>query len=160
MFDQEITLYRFALGYCQNLVADLTDAQLTTLPAQGGNPPAWILAHLAICTDFAAGLLGLPNVCPPGWHKQFGMGSKPAPGDAYPSRDELLSALVVGHERVETAARAADPQKLQAPNPIARLTAALPTKGDLLAHLMTTHAALHLGQLSVLRRQLGRPPLF
>jgi hypothetical protein len=33
----------------------------------------------------------------------------------------------------------------------------LPTVGDLLAHLMTTHEAAHLGQLSAWRRLLGLP---
>jgi len=35
----------------------------------------------------------------------------------------------------------------------------LPTRGDLLAHILTTHEATHLGQLSAWRRQLGFPPV-
>ncbi len=36
----------------------------------------------------------------------------------------------------------------------------LKTRGDLAAHILSTHFAFHLGQLSTLRRMLGRPPLF
>jgi hypothetical protein len=34
------------------------------------------------------------------------------------------------------------------------------TVGDCVALLMTTHFSTHIGQLSLMRRQLGRPPLF
>jgi hypothetical protein len=33
------------------------------------------------------------------------------------------------------------------------------TQGDILSHLMTTHFATHVGQLSVWRRAHGKPPL-
>jgi len=36
----------------------------------------------------------------------------------------------------------------------------LKTRGDLVGHILTTHFATHLGQLSSLRRHFGRPPLF
>ncbi len=36
----------------------------------------------------------------------------------------------------------------------------LQTRGDLVAHLLATHPAFHLGQLSTWRRQMGFAPLF
>jgi hypothetical protein len=35
-----------------------------------------------------------------------------------------------------------------------------PTAGDLLAHLLTSHEATHVGHLSACRRGRGMPPLF
>ena len=37
------------------------------------------------------------------------------------------------------------------------LTEQLPTVGDLLGHVFTTHVALHMGQLSQIRRGSGLP---
>ena len=51
---------------------------------------------------------------------------------------------------------------MAAPNrlPIRFLLRHLPTVGDLLAHLLTTHSAYHLGQLSTWRRAAGLPEVF
>lgn len=160
MFERECTLYAFVLGYAQRLVADLDEAEMAVQPAPGMNPPAWILGHLAIATDYALRLLGEATACPRDWHVRFGPGSVP-PADpaAYPSKAELMAALERGHERVDTAARRATPERLEQPHgvEIAFLKEPLPTVGDLLAHLMTTHEAAHLGQLSAWRRLQGKP---
>jgi uncharacterized damage-inducible protein DinB len=45
------------------------------------------------------------------------------------------------------------------PQPGPFLQKELPTLGDILGHLMTTHPSLHLGQLSTWRRVIGLPPV-
>lgn len=158
-----LTLYGFTLAACERLMADIAPAEMERQPTPGVNPPAWILGHLAICTDFALQLLGQPMRLPRAWHEEFGPGSSPLPEKhAYPSRDELLTALREGHAAVATALAAADEKALAGPNPLAMpfLQQTLPTAGDLLAHLLSTHEAAHLGHLSNWRRQMGRPPLF
>ena len=67
MFERECTLYAFTMGYARLLAEDIDDARFAEQPAPGLNHPAWILGHLAICTDYAAGLLGLPAACPKPW---------------------------------------------------------------------------------------------
>ena len=47
--------------------------------------------------------------------------------------------------------------QLAAPSPFAPMLELLPTAGDLLAHVLTTHATMHLGQLSAWRRLKGLP---
>ena len=159
-FERETTLARFAAGYARSLAADLDDAALADQPAPGVNHPAWILGHLAIATDYARQLLGLPMACPQAWHAQFGPGSTPEPDRAsYPTKAELLGALEAGIAAVLEALPGADPAALAQPHgvPIAFLKDAFPTRADLLAHLLTTHAAAHLGQLSLWRRWKGLP---
>jgi hypothetical protein len=164
MPDQLLTLYAFTLAMCEQLVADIPQDEMERQPATGVNPPAWILGHLAICTDYALQLMGRPMRMPQTWHEEFGPGSNPLPQKhAYPSRDELMTALRTGHAEVTAAVATVEPQKLSAPNPLTNfpfLTQTLPTAGDLLAHLLTTHEAAHLGHLSNWRRQTGRKPLF
>lgn len=157
MFEIETKLYRFMSKYCHSLVADIDDAQLAEQPYPGANPPGWILGHLAICTDFAVQLLGGRIACPKEWHRMFSPGTTP-PQDraAYPSKAELVEAYERGHERVIEAVGGASEEALNAPHSVEILRGTpLETVRDVIAHLMTTHEATHLGQLSAWRRQLG-----
>ncbi|HEX6960722.1 MAG TPA: DinB family protein [Lacipirellula sp.] len=159
-----LTLYSFTLASCERLVADVSDDELAHQPTPGVNTPGWILAHLAISTDYALQLLGRPKQMPTAWHEAFGPGTKPPTSrDAYPAKAELLAALRRGHEAVVAALPRTSEEQLRAPNPLTALpflVETLPTAGDLLAHLISTHEAAHLGHLSNWRRQTGRPPLF
>lgn len=159
-----LTLYSFTLTSCERLLADVTDEQMSHQPTPGVNPPAWIVGHLAICTDYALQFLGKPHRLPAEWHAEFGPGSQPlSQQHPYPPKAELLIALKEGHAAVLEALPSATPEMLAAPNPLTAmpfLTQTLPTVGDLLAHLLSTHEAGHLGHLSNWRRQMGRPPLY
>lgn len=154
-------LYAFNHNYCKQLLADVTDDEMLVQPSSAVNTPAWLLGHLAICTDFALGILEQEKQIPREWMVYFGPGSKPHPGDrTWPSKAELWDAYSSGHQLVDAATLDIDPPLLAKPNPIEFLQSDLPTSGDLLAHLMATHESLHLGHLSNWRRQTGRPPLF
>jgi hypothetical protein len=160
MFERECTLYAFTHYYCHKLTDDLDDAQIATQSAAGINHPAWILGHLAIAIDYALQCVGERGICPPEWHKLFGPGSKPSTDRAaYPSKAEMLTVIDAGHARVSELARSADPERMAKRHtvPFEFLQQNLPTVGDLLAHLMTTHVAVHLGQLSAWRRLMGLP---
>jgi hypothetical protein len=162
MFTQEVTLFRFVHGYLQKLIADMDDRNLTNAAPGAVNPPAYVIGHLAIANDFALQLLGQPNVCPESWHEAFGPGSSPDRMKiGYPPKQELLEKVRLGHERVCAAAMAASADAMSKPQPLPFLKdTPIMTVGDLVAHLMTTHFAVHVGQLSLMRRQQGRPPLF
>jgi uncharacterized damage-inducible protein DinB len=90
----------------------------------------------------------------------FGPGSSPAaiPEDA-PRKDELLRTFDASHDRVLQTLPSADPVKMASKHSldIEFLKQLTPTVGDLIAHLMTTHATTHLGQLSFWRRVMGLP---
>src|ERR1700731_229675 len=110
MFERERKLYGTMLGLCKMQTNDVDDAKMAELPAAGVNHPAWILTHLAICTDYAAQLLGEPAKCPKEWHQRCGPGSTLASERSfYASKHDLMAALEAGHARVsEVAARATD----------------------------------------------------
>jgi hypothetical protein len=158
MLEHECKVYAMMLGYCRLLTADLKDEQLCVQPLEGINHPAWIMSHLAIATDYAARLLGEPWACPKDWHEKFGPGSKVSPERSnYPSKAELLAVLEAGHARVTKAAGQVSEVRLQLPQPSRVFKEELPTVGDLLTHLITSHPAIHLGQLSAWRRMMGLP---
>ncbi len=149
-------------GYLSKLVGDMTDEELARPVPGAVNPPAYILGHLAICNDSALDLLGQPAICPPAWHEAFAPGRTPSEVDfEYPSKDELLTKIGEGVERICASAPHASPEAMARPQtfPFFKNTP-IKTVGDCVALLMTTHFSLHAGQLSVMRRQLGRPPLF
>lgn len=158
MFEREARLYGLTLGLANMLAADIEEEQMATPAPGGGNTPVWVLGHLAVVASFAAKQLGLPSTCPEDWRAKFGPGSKPpAPSDPRPTKAELLAALTEGHQRVTEGAKKAPVEELAKPHSVEFMLTVLPTRGDLLAHLMTTHEAFHLGQLSLWRRQMGYP---
>lgn len=162
------TLYAFTLALCEALMEDISQDEMDEQPAACVNTPTWILGHLAICTDFALMFLDQPMRLPKSWHAAYGPGSLPTkphdrgPDAPSPTRQELLTALRTGHAAVTAALPFADAKSLAEPNPLPMpfLQRTLPTKRDLLAHLLSTHEAAHLGHLSNWRRQMSRPPLF
>ncbi|MBL9123651.1 MAG: DinB family protein [Planctomycetaceae bacterium] len=161
MLEQQCRLYRFNLAVLETMTADITDDELTHQPAPGTNPPIWILGHLAVATDYASKTLGIPTACPKAWHVDFGPGSTPLKmHDPAPTKDQLLEAIRNGHARVTAATANVTPELLAAPHPVALLKGTpIETVGDLLTHLMNTHEAMHIGQLSMWRRLTGRKPL-
>jgi hypothetical protein len=160
MFERERKLYDLMLGLCKLQIKDIDDAKLAHLPTPGVNHPAWILTHLAICTDYAAQLLGEQPRCPKEWHQKCGPGSTlTTERSFYASKNELMAALEEGQARVSAAAANATEETLRKPHnvPLAFVRNNFATVGDLTAHLMTSHTGFHLGQLSIWRRMMGMP---
>lgn len=159
MFERECTLYGFTMWYLRMLVDDLDDAKLCVQPAPQINHAAWLLGHLAVAADYVPMVLGEKMSLPDSWHKElFGPGSTPTTDRArYPSKAELVSELERLYQRNLQLVRAAPESKTAAPHQIAYFLPVLPTVGDMLAHLMSTHASFHLGQLSTWRRLMGLP---
>jgi len=158
VFERELTLYKFNLNYLRLLAADLDDANLGKPAFPGGNPPVWILGHLAVATDYAGKLLGLRPQCPREWHVQFAPGTKSADVAApYPSKGDLLGAIEAGHRRVSEAVPTASSEAMSQAHAVELLKpTVLKTVGDVLAHLMTTHESFHISQLSACRRSCGK----
>ena len=162
MFERELRLNGLMNGYLSRLLQDLDEAQLAVPIAGGGNPPAWILAHLAVANDYALRMLGEPRVAPSEWHKRFGPGKSPTEdGGTLPSKTDLLQKLEEGRKALAAAAAKADPARMsERQNVDFFKDTPIETNADVVAHLMTTHLAGHLGQLSAWRRVQGKPPLF
>lgn len=162
MLSQSTLLHVYALNldYARRLIADLSAEQMVAQPALGMNHAAWVLGHLAWTCDFTGELLGVPPILGPAWAARFDYTSHPSENPAdYPDKAELLEALERGHARVATAVAQTKPEQLAAPLPLEGFRDRYPTVGDLLLHLLTTHEATHLGQLSAWRRSLGQPPV-
>ncbi len=161
MFDQERTLNNLMRHFAKALVKDIDDADMAREAFPGANHAAWVLGHIIVTTDGVVKLLGQAPTAPPEWNTLFGRGSTMSYDRAiYPSKDELLAALDKTFDAATAAAASATPEQCAAPHHVEMLRRGLPTTGDLIALLLTTHVAQHLGQLSAWRRALGKPAMF
>lgn len=161
MLDNERVLNLFMVQYLEMLVADIEESELDVRPVVGFNPPRWILGHLAVYTDYALRASGARFQCPKDWHRCFARGSD---GDRcpaeIPSKAELVNKIVSGFELVRERCKTIETSQLDASHSVPFLVGSpLKTVGHVLAHLMTTHFASHLGQLSAWRRIQGRVPV-
>lgn len=149
-------LNRFMMHYLTRLVQDVPDERLAEQPTPGVNNPAWLLGHLAVVPDYGLPLIGGGKLCPDDWHRTFAPGTTPqSERTLYPSKADLLAAIERGYQALCEHSLQATPEQLAAPQPVAFLQTWMPTVNDILMHLLTTHFATHLGQLSAWRRQAG-----
>jgi hypothetical protein len=142
-------------------LADLSDADLLVRPVPSANHAAWQVAHLV---DFI-GLI-VRSVSPGLSVPQSAAFSKAARRESASSDDpttfvskaELIAQLRVATEALIGVVRALRDIDLDAPTP-AEFRGLAPTLGDLIL-TVPMHASMHLGQLQVIRRKLGKPNLF
>jgi len=156
-----VLLSRFAsqLAYLEALIADIPEERMAEQPAPGVNSPAWLLGHLVWAADFVPGLLGLAPAHGEEWAILYGARSKPiADRSLYGSKADLISALRQAHTRTAESMHLVTPETLAAELPDPAFRAILPTVGDAIVHILTTHEGTHIGQLSAWRRVVGLPP--
>lgn len=152
-----LSVFRFTLTYAEKLVADIDDAEMTVLPHPGMNHPAWILGHVALGSDLVARLLNHPMLTDKAWAAKFGPGSSSLDDrERYPSKSDLLDMLHQTHDHAVKLIEAAPDEAMQSTNETPFFPDVFPTVGDLIAHLISTHPATHLGQLSAWRRCVGK----
>ena len=155
MGDALLSTYAFNLTYAKKLAEGIPEALACRRPPGIPNHAAWVFGHLATSTDFAGTLLDVPPVCPETWGGLFGKDSVPTEQRSrYPDLEEILTKLGEGHDGVVNAYTAASADRLALPATVGPIKL-FPQVGSLLGFLMTSHEALHLGQLSAWRRGMG-----
>jgi hypothetical protein len=141
-------------GYVQ----DLSDEEMLKRPAAGANHIKWQLGHLIISEHEM-----IEKVCPgsmpplpPGFQEKY---SKETAGNDDPAFfDSKETLLAVKNEQRQATLAALE--KLS-PEEFDRETGVdyAPTVGAMFS-MQGAHWIMHAGQWAVIRRQLGRPPLF
>ena len=125
---------------------------------EGANSPKWIVGHLALGMDFGLMLLGFPSDKLEVMMPIYGPGSPGGSvGDDGQSQRGLISHLRTTGDVLRDRVLEVDEGILGQTQETPFLSQELPTVGDLLGHIYTTHIAMHMGQLSQIRRQLGLP---
>ena len=139
-------------------MGDLKPADYHHQPLPGVNSAAWILGHLILTERRVTGLLGgEPLPLAAGFEDTFAVTGRPA-GDQHdlPDGAKLLEQFYATRDRLLDAVKTCAESKLDeaVPKPSPVYT----TVGDLAA-FMAQHTAMHLGQVTIIRRSLGYPPV-
>lgn len=139
------------------MVDDLAPADWTRRPMADANCLAWIIGHLVTVEHGMIQTLGgTPPAIPEAeFAALYGMGSKPTADTHYGDVAALLP-LFDAHRAETTRAVSA---MADADFDRALEHPMFKTVGHMAA-LIPVHTALHAGQISTIRRSLGKPPLF
>lgn len=143
-----------SLGYLQ----DLTDAEMMRRPAPGANHIKWQLGHLIAAENMMINQVvpgALPEL-PAGFADKY---SKQTAGVDDPNAFDSKETLLKLHAQ-QRAATLAALDKVN-PDDFDRKTGVdyAPTVGAMFS-MQGSHWLMHAGQWAVIRRQLGRAPLF
>jgi hypothetical protein len=142
-------------------LADFSDADMLVRPVPNANHAAWQVAHLANFAVMQAAVVsgGEKLTLPENFAKS--QGPEAAKSDdpaAFPSKAELLG-LIQGAVSVQVAAIGKlSSEDFAKPAP-EKMRSFAPTIGHLI-QLGPQHLAMHVGQIQVIRRKLGKPVLF
>ena len=152
--------YDFNLEYAKALVKDLTNEQMTTVPALGlENHPAFTLGHLISGSADLARDLGANFEMPDNWEDLF---VRKGPGDPkkpdldktkYPSKHLLITELESQHNKVKKLLINLEKNSLNE-SLTWRFSNIMPTLGDVVVFMCINHESMHLGQLAAWRRAM------
>ncbi len=151
--------YRMAKGLLHRFTDDLTPGEFRHQPVAGANSAAWVVGHLALTLWRTAERLkaaDLPTL-PVGLAEKFAQTGKPAadqPELGDPA--ELLKLFDTCVDRVIEAVKSLSAETLAGPTASRIGIASNQGEGLLFGSL---HISTHVGQLSTIRRSLGKPPV-
>ena len=148
----ERKLYRMMSGMLEAMVDEIPEDQFQQRSGDG-NPPSWILGHLAVVNELGVATLGETPELLEEYLAVFGPGSPPV-GD-HPSREQLKEMFATSKSRFSAALDRATEEVLRSERESPILKEQLPKVGDMIGHLLTSHVSLHVGQLSAWRRERG-----
>ncbi len=152
----ELTLNAMMSSMALEMAESIPDDQFNLLPKGGGNSPNWIMGHLCLGNGFGLQLLGQDPEILKLTGEAYGPGSTPTEDPAkLMGKAELISHFKSSRADLIEAVTNADAAALAQPQPTSILKEELPTTGDFIGHLLTTHLAMHTGQLSAWRRSRG-----
>jgi len=159
--DTILKQYDFNLEYAKALIHNLTEEQMTIVPAPGlDNHPAFTIGHLITGSADLAQDLGAEFKMPGNWVELFvrqGPGDRRKPDldkSKYPSKQLLITELENQHDKVKGLLKDLDENKLNEPLTW-RFSNFMPTLGDVVTFTCINHESMHLGQLAAWRRSMG-----
>jgi uncharacterized damage-inducible protein DinB len=141
-------------------LADLTDAELLARPCPGGNHIAWQLGHLISSERYLVeqAAPGKMPALPDGFaekHKRDTAAVDDA--NAFLTKEQYLA--LARQTREGTLRLVAELPAAEFEKPVTKVPPFIKTAGELLL-FVGPHWIMHAGQWAVIRRTLGRAPLF
>jgi uncharacterized damage-inducible protein DinB len=155
---------RRARDYTHYVLSGTSPDDWFRMPSEGVSHIAWQVGHLAFA-QYSLGLKRLrgtrpedAHLVPPSFLEKFGRGSAPDPNpQAYPSPAEIRRIFDALHKQVLLEVSALDDAVFD--EPLADPHPRFATKGGALVWC-AEHEMMHAGQIGLLRRLLGKSPLW
>lgn len=147
-----------SLGMLKMHLGDLSDADLLLRPVPGANHANWQVGHLIAAETMMMVKAGatMPEL-PAGFAERYSKDTVKIDDPAkFANKTELIALFEKTRAGSVAFAKSLSPAQLTAPSPFPDW---FPTLADFVG-LGATHIAMHLGQIQVLRRKLGKPILF
>ena len=141
----------------QRFTADLQPDEYLHRPTEKANCAAWTVGHLALSDRHVLKLLGadLPPL-PEGFDNRFSREEGcPQAGD-FGDVSAVVPVFNAHRTRLIEAVKRATPEQFE--KPMEKPHPMFKTLGEFVS-FMSTHTAMHVGQITIIRRSLGRPPL-
>ena len=143
-------------------LADFSDQEMLARPVPGANHAAWQLGHLIGSAAFMLREVAPPGVVPESAdrfrEKYDGKSAGIDDPGFFAKRSELLEAFAQIHDAISTWVKTLTPENLNQPTP-GRIAEYAPTLGHVVL-MIASHIMMHVGQMQVIRRKLGKPLLF
>jgi uncharacterized damage-inducible protein DinB len=142
-------------------LGDLSDADLLVRPVEGANHIAWQLGHLINSEHNMVEMVcpGTMPALPDGFADKYTKETSASddPG-AFHTKEQFLAAMDEQRAGTLAALENLSDDDLDAPAPESMKQIAANVGG--IFSMQSTHWTMHAGQWAVVRRKLGRPPLF
>ena len=140
--------------YCE----DLKPEEYLPRPCGGANCAAWIIGHLVMTERNALGRVGVTDLppLPEGFEKRFARDETAPKASDYGDVTVLLPLFNRHRELLIEAVKRAPMEVLD--KPLEKPHPFFATVGESI-NFMGVHVAMHAGQLTYIRRSLGRPPI-
>jgi hypothetical protein len=142
-------------------VADFSEQDMLARPVPGANHAAWQLGHLVASANHLVGAAD-PNVIPAAlaWFGEKFSGKTANIDDPtfFPQKAQLLEAFTQAYDAAASWVSKLTHDDLARPA-APRVAEYAPTVGHI-ALMLASHVMMHVGQMQVIRRKLGKPLLF
>jgi hypothetical protein len=149
------------LEWVKNTLADFSDQDMLQRACPGANNAAWQIGHLTAAEwRMVNGVKpGAMPELPAGFAEKFSAETtKIDDSTKFPPKAELIAQFIKVRQATIAWTAALMPQDMDQPTP-QRIRDWCPTAGHIAA-MIPVHVAMHVGQIQVIRRKLGKPILF
>ncbi len=150
---------RSASGVTAMHVGDFSEADMVVRPCDKSNHAAWHLGHMAVSTANLFNMVSpgcMPD--PSSADKERYSGKGAHLNDGFPPKEQLLQRIAQANDAVVAFMQKLPDAQWSTPTP-QPLQGFAKTVGHLI-YVQVPHLNMHVGQLQVIRRTLGKPILF
>jgi hypothetical protein len=141
----------------KRFMEDMTPQDYLHRPTPTANCAAWIVGHLTLSERGVLKRLGAPlPELPEGFEHRFSRAEGCPEASEFGDVAQLMPLFDEHRRRLVEAVRSATPEQLD--KPVDKPHPMFRTVGEV-ATFMALHGIMHAGQISTIRRSLGRPPI-